>query len=284
MEYSEEIIEHYLRGELSGTELSAFERSMQADPKLRQEVSFQKDILNSIQSFRHQQLKSRLNAIEINTGNGLFSSVYFKFAASIAVVASLVVGTIFWTQSTSNKTTKNTSPAPLEHSSTASVTSETQSVSASQTNSQQTSSVKQTSASKTSAVKSNTKGAQDISSSSVADESIPAIDQTEGINADFEMPDATVGAGNVSVQNIKVNIVKENNLGYRFFNNQLYLHGNFSNSTYELYELNSSPKKQVFLYFENQYYELIQGKTKVTPLVSIKDKSVLDQLNMLRNR
>ena len=110
------------------------------------------------------------------------------------------------------------------------------------------------------------------------DEQFNIHPQTDGV----DMSSINHGSVTGTASQVKVNIVKDKDLAYRFFNNQLFLHGNFSNSTYELYELNNSPSKQLFLYFDGNYYELIQGKTKVTALTPIKDKSTLAQLSQLR--
>src|SRR6187402_149621 len=92
MNISEETIDSFLRGDLSETELTAFNKAVSADPKLQQEVSIQRDIIDAVKQNRHQQLKDRLNAIDIKpVGVGFFSTPYFKLAASIGVVA-LIVG------------------------------------------------------------------------------------------------------------------------------------------------------------------------------------------------
>src|SRR6478609_7091153 len=104
MNISEETIDAFLRGDLSETEVAAFNKAVSADPKLQQEVSIQKDIIDAVKQNRHQQLKDRLNAIDVKpVGVGFFSSPYFKLAASIGVVA-LIVGSF----SMFNNTEENT--------------------------------------------------------------------------------------------------------------------------------------------------------------------------------
>ena len=91
MNISEEIIDSFVRGELKGSELDAFNNSVAADPQLQQQVSFQKEIVGSINQFRHQQLKSRLNAIAVKPiGVSLLGSNYAKIAASITAVVILL--------------------------------------------------------------------------------------------------------------------------------------------------------------------------------------------------
>jgi len=295
MNISEETIDLYLRGDLSGSELDAFNNALSSDPKLKQEIDLQSDIVDSIKQYRHQQLKSRLNSIEIPAGAGaggnFTSSIYLKFAASIAIVAALMGGTAIWLSNQTNEAIPNSVPANLNSSKPNTNTAESVSelpeaikpsvekekatknpVSTKKENN--TIATEAFSSKKGNVVNTADTGTEDISNEQYSDHSI----------ADFEVPSVNDGNTNSSVQNIKVNIVKEKDLAYRFFNNQLFLHGNFSNSTYELFELNTSPEKRLYLYFESNYYELIQGKTKITALTPIKDKSTLNQLNQLRER
>jgi hypothetical protein len=309
MNITEETIDSFLRGELNSTETEAFNKALASDSKLQQEVSFQKDIIDAVKQHRHQQLKDRLNAIDVKpVGVGLYASPYFKLAASIGVVA-LIVGS--FSLFTNNGLNENTATV-IESSPTGTQSideSITVPLASSQTNSEAENTIskveKPASASiitdnnavastdsKTSTKKPANNAAVPISKAAAdnasyedrAEEPMDS-DNIGGINDNFNMPSMNHGgntASSISSPQIKVSIVKENNLAYRFFSNQLFLHGNFSNSPYELFELNNKPSKQLFLYFENNYYELIQGKTKVTALTPITDKTILLQLTQLR--
>jgi hypothetical protein len=305
MNITEEIIDSFLRGDLSEAEQAAFNKAILADPKLQQEVSIQKDIIDSVKQHRHQQLKDRLNAIDVKpVGIGFFYSPYFKLAASIGVVA-LLVGSFVWFNNDNKEesaatvessvtgvelTAKTDEPASIASTETSKPNSESEKIiSAPETT---TAAGTVTTASTTATVsKTNNKSdlksqknASDANFENLSEESIESDNTIDGINDNFDMPAMNHGGNTSSISSpqIKVSIVKENNLGYRFFNNQLFLHGNFSNSTYELFELNNKPSKQLFLYFENNYYELLQGKTKVTSLTPITDKAILLQLTQLR--
>lgn len=300
MNISEEIIDSFLRGDLNSAETEAFNNALSADPELQQEVSIQKDIVEALKGHRHQQLKNRLNSIDVKPA-GVFGSSYVKLAASMGMVALLVgsfalfstddpkeSGLVQTRTTTSSESNKNQPlsvseelsqadqpqtkvlAAATEHSGT-SVNSKAVSVDA------ETNSVKNSSIDKTTK-----KSAAKLTYSEIdADEmdgGFTIQPQTDGV----DMSAVNHGSATSTTSQVKVNIVKDKDLAYRFFNNQLYLHGNFSNSTYELYELNNSPSKQLFLYFAGNYYELIQGKTKVTTLTPITDKATLAQLSQLK--
>jgi len=299
MNISEETIDSFLRGDLNGTELETFNKALRSDPKLQQEVSFQQDIVDSIKQYRHNQLKSRLNAIDVPAiATGSSVSIYLKLVASIGIVA-LLVGTV--TVLTNNKeetTVTNSSDAlPAEKtlvSANAKALTPPNNISTEQqtTTTDQKSIVQAavpTKAKQTTEDNKSTKTASN-SSTQTSTNNLPDNDEMkdDGMSFDSRSENFNVPSINnadhstLSASVVKVNIVKEKNLAYRYFNNELYLHGNFSNSTYELFELNNKPSKQLFLYFENKYYELIQGKTKVTDLVPITDKATLLQLAQLR--
>jgi len=291
MNISEETIDLYLRGDLSGSDLESFNKAIASDPKIKQELDLQSDIVNSIKQYRHQQLKNRFNSIEIpagGLGGNVSSSIYLKFAASIGIVAALMGGTAIWLSNQTDEITPNN--LVVNRTDSKPITNNTKSDSKS-LNLTKSSIEKVTKNPVTIKKDNNTTAPKTISSkkgnvanTDISPEDISTEQYSDHSIADFEVPSINDGNTNSSVQNIKVNIVKEKDLAYRFFNNQLFLHGNFSNSTYELYELNTSPQKRLYLYFESNYYELIQGKTKITALTPIKDKSTLNQLNQLRDR
>jgi hypothetical protein len=308
MNISEEIIDSFVRGELKGSDLDSFNSAVAANPQLQEQVAFQKEIVGSINQYRHQQLKNRLNSIALKpVGVSLLASNYTKIAASITAVVILLGSYALY----DNLTTK-TSPIVSNTLSSETTTSRSSSIQSDNTPSNEhitatteqakkqakiintsTSQSKQANTKATSvpsknqsvnpSIKSSESNTQSGINTNYSDPQMES-DNMIGINDNFDMPSMNTDGSisSISTPQIKVNIVKENNLGYRFFNNQLFLHGNFSNSTYELLELNNKPSKQLFLYFESNYYELIQGKTKTTPLSSIKDSKVLLQLNQLR--
>ncbi|ABG58229.1 hypothetical protein [Cytophaga hutchinsonii] len=299
MDISEEIIDGFLRGDLNAADTAAFNAAISADPKLQQEVSIQKDIVEALKSHRHQQLKNRLNSVDVKPA-GLFGSSYLKLAASMGVVA-LFVGSFAVFTGNQEEDALVTDGSKLSEQ------NQHQAIQASENISETTpdnitglaSSIENKAASvtsKTTAVDSKNKISKTSATENADKKSVKTPSYTTDIAPEemdggftiqpqtdgVDMSAINHGSVNNTTSQVKVNIVKDKDLAYRFFNNQLYLHGNFSNSTYELYELNNSPSKQLFLYFDGKYYELIQGKTKVTTLTPITDKATLTQLSQLK--
>ena len=301
MNISEETIDSFLRGDLAGSELEQFNQALRSDPKLQQEVSLQRDIVDSIKQYRHSQLKNRLNSIEVapvSTGN--YFSSYIKLAASIGAVALLIGSYAILTNKKTEDTTVATSKEQISVAqATEEQTSSKQTTTATTdlepvNNNNLTPASSNSTPSAAVAVKAGSKASEktDLAQTNESgNQETVFSEEMSGENESFSSGSENMtipGANhaihsNTSTSVVKVNIVKEKNiLAYRFFNNELYLHGNFSNSPYELFELNNKPSKQLFLYFENNYYELVQGKTKITTLVPITDKATLLQLAQLR--
>jgi len=61
-----EMIEAYLRDELSAEQRADFEQLVRQDPLLYNEFLLQKEIITNIQNFRKAQLKNRLNQIDVS--------------------------------------------------------------------------------------------------------------------------------------------------------------------------------------------------------------------------
>jgi hypothetical protein len=301
MNISEETIDSFLRGDLAGSELENFNQALRSDPKLQQEVSLQRDIVDSIKQYRHSQLKNRLNSIEVaSVSTGNYFSAYIKLAASIGAVALLIGSYAFLTNKKTEETTAITKADQVSIAQTTEEQPSTSKTVATTTDLERVNNNLTPSSSKP--ISATIVNKSDSKNSKKADllqtNENEASNQETDFSEEMSVDDPSFASGtenmtipgsnheihsNTSTSVAKVNIVKEKNiLAYRFFNNELYLHGNFSNSPYELFELNNKPSKQLFLYFENNYYELVQGKTKITTLVPITDKATLLQLAQLR--
>src|SRR4051812_15209527 len=70
---SSNMIEAYLRNELSPVEKAAFEKRIAQDPLLKNELELQKDIITTLQDHRKAELKHRLNQIDVSDGSNLSS-------------------------------------------------------------------------------------------------------------------------------------------------------------------------------------------------------------------
>jgi hypothetical protein len=108
--------------------------------------------------------------------------------------------------------------------------------------------------------------------------------QTEN---EIQMPKGDVGQSthqnNINDLHIEVKNVKKQ-FHYQYYNNKLFLYGDFDSTPYEIFELNSRKDKQLYLFYNNEFYGLKQSQTRITPLQMIKDQEKLNALNALRNK
>src|SRR5699024_6314417 len=69
---------------------------------------------------------------------------------------------------------------------------------------------------------------------------------------------------------------------YKFYNNKLYLYGDFKNIPYEIIELNTISGKSLYLYYKDSFYYLESNQMEVSPLQQIKDEKLIEELDSLR--
>ena len=87
----EELVGRYLDNEMTEAESLDFQSQMAKDPAIQEELSFQKDLINSIKESRRIELKSRLSDIKVPS-SPILHTVGLKIAAVASVTAILGTG------------------------------------------------------------------------------------------------------------------------------------------------------------------------------------------------
>lgn len=287
-------IEAYLRNELSPMDQAAFEQDLAQNPALSKEVAFQKDLIQTIQLNRKAELKARLNNVQVPSVAA--GRNYLNVAAILTGVLITSIGTYFiWNQ---NKTKESTvSQTKVESTVAAETTANNPSVTKATaltdapktTKNQESTSVSST---QTKTKTSSTSTTKNQATNTQMDASnLNEVDMVEEHNVDFSANEINVPTINDKdaskgklVQNIEIKEIKDANLGYTYYNNQLYLYGDFGNNPYELVELNNKQKKHLYIAMNDHFYELIQGKSTFTKFVAIKDTALIQQLTILKNQ
>jgi hypothetical protein len=307
--YNPENIEAYITNKMSAAEKVFFEHELAKDPLLHNEIDLQKDIVEALKSNRKAQLKNRLNNIQIdNTVNytGL------KVAASVLFAGLISFGgyNLITSHKQNNIAINNTSTvvtSPEKTTAANNYSKEKEEVviigneKENNTNSTQNN-IKGTVISKnqTGGNTTYTRTTRTITTTqTVVEPNNPTFDTPEvkgrydegdAIRTDnnINMPKGDVGNSNgeASLDNLKVKTVKDknHNLFYQYYNNKLFLYGDFDSKPYEILELNTVRDKQLYLYFENKYYNLKQNQIDITALTVIKDKETFSNLELIRNK
>jgi hypothetical protein len=283
-----EMIEEYILDRMDSGQKAAFEQLLTKDPLVKQEFEVQKDIIQSIQNTRKAEFKARLNKIEVSSGLGWSNAS--KIAASLLLVSSIGAGAYFLYNQDNAPVSK-----PVET---------IQEIVISENKEEQIDKTidieKQ--AEKTPTVSSNTKVAEETKIKPVKKEksiasspevtaqvNIPQISESfsgsDNIEKSISLPNSEVTKAIDTKAKLDVSLVEDaGEIGYQYFNNKLFLFGEFSAGKYEVLELNNARKKEMYLYFKNEYYYLNPNTFDKTQLKNIKNQEIINQLDLIRKK
>lgn len=275
--YTPEKIEAYLTDNLSSSEKAAFERGLEKDPLLKNEVSLQKDILTSIGEVRKAQLKARLNAIDVNSTSG-WPAVTWIAAASVS--ALIATGVYFYsTKETEQKATEN-QITTIETAPKAEITQGNKTEEPTQINTPVENQDLNTTVEK-SAERKVTRKTKDETINTV----VPNVPKLENNftdqdikNNDTEAPEkGLVEKTEASDQIVKTEIISKKNRAYSFYNKKLCLYGDFEKKPYSIKEI--AGKNLIFMSYEGNYYELKPTGTEPQSLKPVTDLQTIKNLD-----
>lgn len=268
------LLDDYLANRLSGQEKTAFEQRLQGNPELQQELKFQQELIQGIRQARVAELKAMLNNVPVVPANVGTTSVAVKIISSIVVVGVVSTALYFYfgekepeqIPATVEKTENTVTPersAPQEEVSTPSESINPE-------------------VSKPTGI-------------NVPKETAPAAQpklevytpeiEAEELQAQKEHAQLDIIARAFVTSSIEVETeegTRKYGFHYMFKDNKLVLYGSFENNLYEILEFIAGEQRTVFLYYNNTYYLLDLDKTSPTPLVPIKDKTLLNKLKQYR--
>jgi len=282
--YNPENIEAFVENNLSAVDRANFENAMAKDPLLKNEIELQNNIIDTLKQQRKAELKSRLNNIEVNLSP---SYSVAKIAASVIASGIIAYGIYTFVNNdptvATNTQTKEIKPQIAEKTS---VDPSKPTVSAPIENSEPIQN-KINSPSKEQSNKITHKVIE--TPTEVVSPLDHSPDMTEIENDQFQkeekitLPDGRI-AQTAETKNgidISVNSSTKDQFHYQFYNNKLFLFGDFNANTYEILELNTYKGKQVYFYFNKSYYLLKANQSKTTPLQKITDKKVIAELDKI---
>ncbi|MEY3416854.1 MAG: hypothetical protein RL060_965 [Bacteroidota bacterium] len=270
-------IEAYLNGKLDGNELDKFEQLLQADSNLKNEVEFQQTIKDGLFEVRRLELKQRLNAIKIEPA---FEWTIGKIAAGVAMVGLLGLG-INYLMSPTLISVKKVVPMTAK-------------IDVTDTASPQPSNIAEPEVGmpkkleKVARKKSN----QDKLPLPIHEElnhgfdvetpSIPMEHNHHHVekHADGTTPNGKIeqiGAVNIAALSVDIEKSKDK-FHYKYYADKLVLVGDFSKGPYELIELNKNQAKNLYLYYDGDFYELHYGTENMDHLMKITQSKLQKEL------
>ncbi len=296
--YSQDKIDDFLSGKLSGTEKLMFEEYMTKDPLVSNELKLQEDIINHLKGQRKAELKARLDNINVTTT----SYTGLKIAAGI--VGTLLLSTTLYftlfnnpaaqpalTQQAAEHSTSTITSAEefIPQTEAEVITSETPAVAAPTLQRENKIEIKRES--RIAQLKK-----QSVAEATETTEHQHFTNATEPNFSGFESEDFNTensvqpqkgdiqGSDAATLDNISVKIAKKKNkdFHYQFFSNKLFLYGKFDEKPYEILELNSKGRRELYLKYEGSYFSLKSNQIDIVPLKEIHDKDITRELESLR--
>lgn len=286
-----EFVSRYLDNELSEIDKLDFENKLLRDTDLREEYNFQKDLVNGIKEVRRMELKSRLSNIPIEIP--IYQTIGFKTIAAVTISAGIGIGAYF-TLADKNEASltkidlKQNNSELVEEYAIPEIPEAIQPIIEKKTKDEKTQVTKKKKTDEATLAK-HTEASEPkvIQPNVIQPDVVKPLD-----NEDFESNE--IGNENQvnNLENIKENVEsnvavstikdKKNKFHYKFFENKLYLLGNFNDMPYEIIELNSTKGKSYFLYYDQNYYQLNKEQLKPTPLVKIENDSLVNELKIIQ--
>ncbi len=289
------LIEAYFDGTIKPTDKTMLEHKVQKDPLLKAEFDLQKSIVEGLEQTRKFQLKQRLNAIDVSVpAPGLISSTTVKWIGSSLVVASLLTALYFWPFS-------STSIIPLNLTSNDAVNWGANEEAIMPKNKLATS---QNMPATALFVKPTVVPDKDLASTSnITNKALPSVSD---LKAEVK-PQSLVSFEDEKLfkaENEKLNSlnarsitapaiaeteiallapIAEQKYHYKYFNNKLFLYGNFDEQPYEIVELNNKGNRQLFLSYKEYIYIIEENVTEIDQLSTLKDKMLIKELLLIIN-
>jgi len=280
-----EHIDDYLSNRLQEQERKAFEQQLEGDPTLKEEVEFQRKVVEGVRNARMAELKTMLNNVPVSGGSAWGGA---KIAA--AIVSAGIISTMIYLNMGHDATTTaevatetvptiTTTPDNGKNKEEAVLTDE--------------SSVKEQAAETsepTTSSEAKKKGNEETKvTSPVRKPDINVTDPSGELSADEKKTEGEVsrtGRSEISPSNMEVITGiddKKHNFHYQFSQGKLMLYGPFDKTLYEILEIHGEGHA-VFLYYRENYYLLDESQSKITQLQAIRDGELLKKLRDYRRR
>jgi len=281
--YSEQV-DLYLKGKLSSSERIAFEEKIQQDPLLQSEMKLQQEIHQAISETRRAGLKARLDQVPIEQTPWFIGSTFKTAAVVSALVVSVATYLAF-------------APTDSEISYEIDIVEEgfesyapeagleapkPQALPEQQPKIANTAPVAEEATVPQPAI---TKK-EELVIPTVQRPSVTSDFSEDPIQldySDFEAPQKqalqnnTVNDANIAVEWI---VDTDHTFRYQFYDDKLFLHGNFEADPYKVIAFNAKSVRRLFLEHAGQFYQL-QEQKQIAPLVPIKDTALVKELRSL---
>lgn len=284
------IVERYLDGGMSQNEVLNFEEMLHQDPLLGSELAHQQQTINGLKDYRIAELKTRLNNIDVTPGliQTVASNSMVQMASGVLVTGSLLVGGYLWMASAEkeaivdfNLQSRSIDVPEREFMFDPELripTIEIKGIPA-----------KVPSPGPFGEIELAIAGESDASEDLAFIPNIVVPNLSESLESEdndlnVDAPNANIPFSNKEQKNIDIENVKDGryDFHYKFYNNKLFLYGDFRGIPYEIFEINGKTGKRLFLLHEEVYYRIFDSVTQVSQLQRVVNADLIEELTILK--
>ena len=268
----------------------AFESRLSAEPDLKQEFIFHKEVINSIQQARKAELKGMLNNISVTTSTNSAFGASAKIAAALLITVAFIGGIYLIT----NDEPETNQQDPNEEVTVPAEVDETDEIIQEEEENEPSSDSDEIAEETTVE-----KNEENNSEETQVKPTTPAEIKTPNLLEEFEsdntateinQPEIFTESENLNADNLfasSIEVVTDDSrkrykFHYQFKNEKLHLFGSFDKGLYEILEFNKDKDRTIILYYKDNYYLIKNTQKEITPLEPIKDPSLIEKLNNLR--
>ncbi len=317
-----EKIEAYLEGSMSPDEMLDFENQLHTDPVMRSEFDLQQDIIHSLKDFRKSQLKTRLDQVPVSMGPSTLIGVKTAAVIVLTGFMGVATYLYFNSENESGASFEQEpiteqqieTPAPkeeikseelsentlneviAEEDKAEQITNASEGEDASFIAEQVTEQPRERKESESAESKSSDKDEYQETDEAIANNTAPVanVPQVEVPDTESEatLPEESIEMPSSAIAQeeptedavIEVETTKENQqlFHYQYYSGKLYLYGDFKDIPYEILELNSASGKKLFMYYNSEYFEILNDRTELTPLEKLNDQGIIEKLEIIK--
>ena len=300
------LVQSYFDNEMSAEERVDFEQLIERDTQLQQEFSLQKDIVEGIRSYRAQERKASLNAVSVG---GILWTTGLRW--TVGTAAALVIATAGYfflipERPASYSEVDFGSGVVLELAENQFVPVKPivqenieEAIETPQVDNATVSNPAYTAPSITSAATSTDNVTNEVAereSTVVVSTPTPTLtipefgnetnSELEVAENPLEVPGATFVERNRTSPEEKIDMElvedRRHSFHYQFFNNKLYLYGDFEGKIYEIIEFNNQDGREFYFYFQQKFYPIEIGQREITELAAVTSKALETSLEQYR--
>jgi len=295
-----ELIEQYLTGTISDANKSALESKLASDVSLRAEMKAQGDMVAGLKEFRKAELKSRLDNVPLEVGvlGTIGQSAFVKVGATVGTALLFVGGMYYFNENPFKDSPKIEELKPIVayeqpvESHTPAITTlpkvETPAKPASGSEAVDPTKGTTTTTAPAEAVENDKPAVKEEVTPSFNKPSVVEFETDEEFEAEAVGKENALSESSPAEMNKPIDIEVKPETGasklqYQFYEERLYLYGNFGDVPYEILEINSKDGKRIYLLHQDVYYKLSYPTNKKTDLEKVTNEDLIKELNIFRD-